>query len=71
MKGNGEMRAKRNSYRKIADYLNTKEIPSKNGGKWYPKTVMKVVKRISALPGDHWVIKKYFPKGVLINVEQK
>ena len=57
------MRAKQVSYRGIADRLNRKGVPSKNGGKWYPKTVMGIFKHISALPRDHWVIKQYFPKG--------
>jgi len=64
------LRRKRKSYQKISDYLNKKEVPSKNGGKWYPKTVMGAVKNISSLPGDHLVIKKYFPKGVEINGNQ-
>ena len=63
------LRAKRKSYQKIAEYLNRKRIPSKNGGKWHSKTVMGVVKHISALPGDHWVMKKYFPKGVTVNAK--
>ena len=65
-----KLRRKRKSYQKISDYLNRKKVPSKNGGKWYPKTVMGVLKNISSLPGDHLVIKKYFPKGVEINGKQ-
>jgi len=52
------------SYQKIAAYLNKRHVPSKNGSKWYPKTVMGVLRHICSLPGDHWVIRKYFPKGV-------
>ena len=56
------------SYLHISDHLNAQGIASKNGGKWYPKTVLGVLRHIGSLPGDHWVIKKYFPKGVEINV---
>ena len=58
------MRENGQSYQKIAAHLNNQEVPSKNGGSWHPKTVMGVLKHIQALPKDHWVIKKYFPKGV-------
>jgi DNA invertase Pin-like site-specific DNA recombinase len=56
------------SYQKIAGQLNADDVPSKNGGKWHPKTVMGVVRYFNSLPGDHWVIKQYFPEGVNINV---
>ena len=65
------LRSGKKSYRRIADILNRKGVPSKNGGRWYPKTVMGVVKRISALPRDHWVIKQYFPKGVEVNGKER
>lgn len=52
------------SYQKIAAKLNTQGVPSKNGGKWHPKTVMGVLRYFQSLPGDHWVIRKHFPKGV-------
>ena len=55
------------SYQKIARPLNTDSIPAKNGGKWHPKTVMGVMRHIESLPGDHCVIKQYFPEGVKIN----
>ncbi|MGD0276636.1 MAG: recombinase family protein [Syntrophales bacterium] len=58
------------SYQKIAGKLNDAGIPSKNGGKWHPKTVMGVVHHIQSLPRDHWVIKKYFPKGVNTDVNK-
>jgi hypothetical protein len=29
-----------------------------------------VLRHIGSLPGDHWVIKKYFPKGVEIDVSK-
>jgi len=61
MKGQGA------SYQKIAGQLNADFIPAKNGGKWHPKTVMGVMRHINSLPGDHWVIKQYFPEGVNIN----
>ena len=61
------MKSKGLSYQKIADYLNARKIPSKNGRKWHPKTVLGVLRHIRSLPGDHWVIKKYFPKGVGID----
>ena len=38
------LRKRGKSYQKIAAHLNAKEIPSKNGGKWHPKTVMGVLK---------------------------
>ena len=44
------LRKRGRSYQKIAAHLNTKEIPSKNGGKWYPKTVMGVLKAFSEYP---------------------
>ena len=62
------MRRKGQSYQKIAAYLNAKGISSKNRRKWHPKTVMGVVRHIRSLPRDHWVIKKYFPKGVETDV---
>ncbi|MGO9137581.1 MAG: recombinase family protein [Syntrophales bacterium] len=55
------------SYQKIAGRLNDDFIPAKNGGKWYPKTVMGVMRHINSLPGDHLVIKQYFPEGVNVN----
>ena len=61
MKGEGA------SYQKIAGQLNEDAVPAKNGGKWHPKTVMGVMRNIESLPGDHWVIKQYFPEGVNIN----
>jgi DNA invertase Pin-like site-specific DNA recombinase len=61
MKGEGA------SYQKIAGQLNADAIPAKNGGKWHPKTVMGVMRHIESLPGDHWVIKQYFPEEVNIN----
>jgi site-specific DNA recombinase len=61
MKGQGT------SYQKIAGLLNEDSIPAKNGGKWHPKTVMGVMRHINSLPGDHWVIRQYFPEGVNIN----
>lgn len=66
-----KLRRSGRSYQKISDYLNRKEVPSKNGGKWHSKTVMGVIKHISALPGDHWVIKQYFPKGVELHGKER
>ncbi len=34
------------SYRGITQYLNEKGVPSPRGGKWYPASVSKVMKRI-------------------------
>ena len=59
------LRQQGRSYLHISDHLNAQGITSKNGGKWYPKTVLGVLRHIGSLPGDHWVIKKYFPKGVV------
>lgn len=61
------MRGEGDSFQKIAGRLNTDAIPSKNGGKWHPKTVMGVMRNIESFPGDHWVIKQYFPEGVNVN----
>ncbi len=58
------------SYQNISDHLNAQGTASKNGGNWYPKTVLGVLRHIGSLPGDHWVIKKYFPKGVEIDVSK-
>jgi len=33
------------SYRRIADYLTAKEVPTKRGGRWQAGTVMKLYKR--------------------------
>ena len=38
------LRKRGKSYQKIAAHLNSKAIPSKTGGKWYPKTVMSILK---------------------------
>ncbi|HOD79110.1 MAG TPA: recombinase family protein [Syntrophorhabdus sp.] len=51
------------SYQKIADHLNGNGVTAKNGGRWHPKTVMGTIHHIRSLPGDHWVIKRYFPEG--------
>ena len=52
------LRKKGRSYQKIAAHLNSKSIPSKNGGKWHPKTVMSILKAFSDYPahmqGDIW-----------------
>jgi DNA invertase Pin-like site-specific DNA recombinase len=52
------LRKRGRSYQKIAAHLNAKEIPSKNGGKWHPKTVMSILKAFSDYPvrmqGDIW-----------------
>jgi hypothetical protein len=64
------LRQQGRSYLHISDHLNAQRIASKNGGKWHPKTVLGVLRHICSLPGDHWVIKKYFPKGVEINVSK-
>jgi len=44
------LRKRGRSYQKIATHLNAKEIPSKNGGKWYPKTVMGILKAFPEYP---------------------
>lgn len=64
------LRQQGSSYLHISDHLNAQGITSKNGGKWHPKTVLGVLRHIHSLPGDHWVIKKYFPKGVEIDVSK-
>ena len=52
------LRKRGKSYQKIACHLNAKGIPSKNGGKWYPKTVMGVLKAFQSNPSyyqmDTW-----------------
>jgi site-specific DNA recombinase len=58
------------SYLSIADRLNAQGIATKGGGKWHPKTVLGVLRHLCALPGGHWVIQKYFPKGVNLNVSK-
>jgi len=64
------MRKEGTSYQKIAAHLNGNGITSKNGGKWHPKTVMGAINQIQSLPGDHWVIKQFFPEGVNVNVRK-
>ncbi|MHC4537376.1 MAG: recombinase family protein, partial [Planctomycetota bacterium] len=59
-----------NSYHNIADRLNAQGTTSKRGGRWHPKTVLGVIRHVQALPGEHWVMKKYFPKGVEINANK-
>jgi DNA invertase Pin-like site-specific DNA recombinase len=54
------LRSKGASYQKIAEHLNRGKVAAKNGGKWHPKTVMGVVTHLDSLPGDHWVMRKYF-----------
>jgi len=34
------------SYSQISKYLNSKNIPTKRGGSWYPSTVKEIIKRI-------------------------
>jgi site-specific DNA recombinase len=65
-----EMKGRGVSYQKIAGLLNADAVSAKNGGKWHSKTVMGVVRHFQTLPGDHWVIKQYFPEGVNINDKQ-
>lgn len=45
-----ELRATALSYEKIARHLNSKQIPSKRGGGWYPETVKAVCCRGQGLP---------------------
>ena len=40
-----ELRKQCYSYKRIAEYLNDKSIPTKLGGSWYPSTVKDIVKR--------------------------
>jgi site-specific DNA recombinase len=47
------LRKRGRSYQKIAAHLNAKEIPSKNGGKWHPKTVMGIIKAFPAYPSHY------------------
>jgi len=47
------LRKRGRSYQKIAAHLNAKEIPSKNGGKWHPKTVMGVLKAFPVYPSHY------------------
>jgi len=47
------LRKRGRSYQKIAAHLNAKEIPSKNGGRWHPKTVMGVLKAFQAYPSHN------------------
>ena len=61
MKGEGA------SYQRIAAELNAESVPAKHGGRWHPKTVMGVVRYIGSLPGDHLVMRQYFPEGVRVN----
>jgi site-specific DNA recombinase len=49
MKQNGQ------PYQRIASHLNHRDITSKNGGSWHPKTVMGVLNHVQSLPGDPWV----------------
>ncbi len=56
------MRRRGKSYQRIAAHLNKSNVPAKNGGRWHPKTVMGVVAHLDSLPGDHWVMRKYFGK---------
>ena len=58
------MRQAGQSYRRIAAALNDSRTPSKCGRRWHSKTVMGVLRYFQSLPGDHWVITTYFPKGV-------
>jgi site-specific DNA recombinase len=58
------------SYRYISEHLNTHGIASKGGGKWHPKTVLGVLRHIGSLPKDHWVMKKYFPRGLGVEVSK-
>ena len=52
------LRERGKSYQRIAAHLNSKAIPSKNGGKWHPKTVMGILKAFPIYPshiqGDIW-----------------
>jgi site-specific DNA recombinase len=57
------LRRQGKSYQRIAERLNAKGMAAKGGGRWYPKTVRGVVRHLGALPGDHWVMKKYFGRG--------
>jgi hypothetical protein len=58
------------SYRNIAGRLNAQGITSKRGGKCHPKTVLGVIRHVQALPGELWVMRKYFLKGVKINANK-
>jgi site-specific DNA recombinase len=62
-----EMKGQGTSYQRIAGQLNADAIPAKHGGRWHPKTVMGVLRYIQSLPGDHLVMRHYFPEGVKIN----
>ncbi|MCB9062347.1 MAG: recombinase family protein [Halobacteriovoraceae bacterium] len=39
------LREKGYSFKRISEYLNDKNIPTKLGGSWYPSTVKDIVKR--------------------------
>jgi|TARA_Y100000768_G_C23798360_1_gene595916 predicted DNA-binding protein YlxM (UPF0122 family) len=40
-----ELREQGQSFKKISEYLNDNNIPTKLGGSWYPSTVKSIVKR--------------------------
>jgi site-specific DNA recombinase len=65
------MKRQGKSYQKIAARLNADGVVSKNGGKWHPKTVMGVLRHLQSLPGDHWVIRKYFAEGVEVELDKE